>query len=52
MTEFDARTWSSVLALIREWRAIDDRRHECVRTFDCLRPEGHDGECWPQEGKL
>ena len=44
--------WTRIYKLIVEWRAEPDtRRTLCGKTLECLRPNQHDGECWPKEGE-
>jgi hypothetical protein len=49
-------TWTRIHILINEWLQYERTpRIEfvflgvCQKTEDCLRPEWHDGECWPKE---
>ena len=51
-------TWQRIHQLADEWfskrkgaKAFECLRYACPKTVDCLRPEGHDGECWPTEVK-
>lgn len=44
--------WTRIYKLIVEWREEPGtRRTVCGKTLLCLRPNQHDGECWPKEGE-
>ena len=52
----NAETWQRIHLLADEWfskrkdaKVFECLRYACPKTVDCLRPEGHDGECWPTE---
>ena len=52
MTGSDNVTRDDVYKLVHEWRKTYWLPCEvCLRTTNSHRPEGHDGECWPTEGK-